>query len=204
MLSDEVGEQIARLRKRAGKNREQLAERCAEVGYPSLTYGVIGSIETGRPSSKDGRRTREVTVDELAGLALALNMPAALLLADPRERPTVSLGGKPVDTLTVLQWLVGAMWPVDTPEADDMSARQAALFMQAVWTIAECTPLLRRPVPEGDEKALANARDAARRLHIAVERIRAQGAPVPDLGEHIRKYAADLGERLPEREGWTG
>lgn len=98
MLSDDVAAQVIRLRKAANLSREQLAARCADRGWPALTYGAIGSIETGRP--RDGRRTREVTVDELVTLAAALDVsPSSLLFPLHREdeldpgRVAEALGG---------------------------------------------------------------------------------------------------------------
>ena len=55
-----------------------LAARCSTIGAPEITPSVIANIETGR-REKDGRRRREITVDELLILAYALRVPPVFL-----------------------------------------------------------------------------------------------------------------------------
>jgi hypothetical protein len=57
----------------------ELAARCAELGAGHLTENVIENIESGR-RDKQGRRRRDVTVDELLTLAVALNVAPVHLL----------------------------------------------------------------------------------------------------------------------------
>jgi hypothetical protein len=78
ILSDVVADQVRAHRTRLGLNREQLAEECAQLGAPELTYAAITNIETGR-RDKDGKRRREVTVDELMTFGYALGVPPLLL-----------------------------------------------------------------------------------------------------------------------------
>ncbi|MDK9498237.1 helix-turn-helix transcriptional regulator [Streptomyces katrae] len=78
-LSDVAADQIRKHRTRLGLNREQLAEECARIGAPELTYAAITNIETGR-RDKDGKRRREVTIDELMTFAYALGVPPLLLM----------------------------------------------------------------------------------------------------------------------------
>lgn len=109
LLSDVVAEQVAHLRKLAGLTREQLAARCAELGWPALTFGAISSIETGR-RDKDGRRVRHVTVDEKNILAAALGTLPALLEAPLGSAEFVEvLPGRTDDAWTAYRWLVGEL-----------------------------------------------------------------------------------------------
>ncbi|KOU46864.1 hypothetical protein [Streptomyces sp. WM6378] len=78
ILSDLVADQIRMHRTRLGLNREQLAEECARIGAPELTYAAITNIETGR-RDREGKRRREVTVDELMTFGYALGVPPLLL-----------------------------------------------------------------------------------------------------------------------------
>lgn len=78
ILSDVVADQVRAHRTRLGLNREQLAEECARLGAPELTYSAITNIETGR-RGKDGKRRREITVDELMTFGYALGVPPLLL-----------------------------------------------------------------------------------------------------------------------------
>lgn len=90
MLSDTVAERIILWRKRHGWNRERLAERCAEVGMPELTASAITNIESGR-RKPDGTRRRTITVDELAVLAWALDVPPISLLSAYPEKESVDI-----------------------------------------------------------------------------------------------------------------
>jgi transcriptional regulator with XRE-family HTH domain len=77
--SDTVARRVKELRKRRGWSARRLAEVCAATGSPQLSESVIANIESGR-RDEHGRRRRDVTVDEVIGLAAALDMPAIHLL----------------------------------------------------------------------------------------------------------------------------
>jgi len=63
----------------------ELADECARVGVPQLTQSSLYNIERGQ-DEKAGRKGREVTADELVGLALALNVsPLSLLFPGDNE-----------------------------------------------------------------------------------------------------------------------
>lgn len=106
-LSDVVADQIRKRRDALGLTREQLAERCAELGVPELTYGAITNIETGR-KTREGTRRRLVAVDELATIARALHIPPALL-AFPigRAKQVEALPGDAIPTGAALAWFTG-------------------------------------------------------------------------------------------------
>jgi transcriptional regulator with XRE-family HTH domain len=73
-LSDLVADRIRKLLKQRGMTVRQLAARCRETGSPKLTdqalYKLLGQRE---------RQPRPVSVDELAELAVALQVTAASL-----------------------------------------------------------------------------------------------------------------------------
>lgn len=112
MLSDVVAEQVAQLRKLSGLTREQVAARCADLGRPALTFGVLGSIETGRPDA-NGQRRREVTVDELVVLAKVLGVPPVLLVCPVGHVRSIEvLPGVDISPWPAAQWFTGeAPWP---------------------------------------------------------------------------------------------
>lgn len=84
-VSDDVADQVRALRRQAGMSREDLAAACRSCGLAGMTDHAITNIESGRRI--DGRRRREVTVDELVGLAAALGVhPAELLPQLAREQ----------------------------------------------------------------------------------------------------------------------
>jgi len=82
--SDGVVWQLKEIRKKRGWSAAKLAEECAKAGFPQLTESVIANIESGR-RDEQGRRRREVTVDELDAFARVLGVAPAELLA-LRER----------------------------------------------------------------------------------------------------------------------
>lgn len=71
--SEIVAKQVRAARRRRDLNRQQLAEKCRSIGAPKLTLAALTNIETGRPDS-EGRRRREITVEELLALAYALDV----------------------------------------------------------------------------------------------------------------------------------
>jgi transcriptional regulator with XRE-family HTH domain len=109
VLSDVVGEQLLRVRKHLGVTRKELAKTCKEdLDWPSLTEGVIGTIETGRRDKETGARKREVSVDEVAVIARALNVPPLLLITPLGYEDTIeALPGKTVSTLHAYKWWSG-------------------------------------------------------------------------------------------------
>jgi transcriptional regulator with XRE-family HTH domain len=89
ITSDMVAARLQQLRKQRGWSARKLAEACAAVGSPQLTESVIANIETGR-RDRNGRRRRDVTVDEVGAFAKALNVSVALLLW-PAVTPTEAM-----------------------------------------------------------------------------------------------------------------
>jgi len=83
--SDAVAANIRDLRKRRGWTVADLARRCQDLGGAGLTAAVVENIEHGRP--RGGKRTRDVTVDELAVLAAALSVPASALMPALADGP---------------------------------------------------------------------------------------------------------------------
>lgn len=73
VLSEQIARRLVSLRKQAGLSREDVVARLNELGWPSLAYGTLGSIETGRPDSNG--RIRTIAVDELAIFAKLWDIP---------------------------------------------------------------------------------------------------------------------------------
>ncbi|MER5413932.1 helix-turn-helix transcriptional regulator [Streptomyces virginiae] len=110
--SDTVGEQVRQHRTRLKMSREQLVAECERLGATGLTYAALVSIESGR-RKPDGSRRREVTVDELFALGLALAVPPLLLvnpLGSEQAVPTVP-ARDPRDSYTVWRWWTGEETP---------------------------------------------------------------------------------------------
>ncbi|GGL55092.1 hypothetical protein GCM10014719_65490 [Planomonospora parontospora subsp. antibiotica] len=114
MPSDVIAEQIRKHRKRLGLTRENLAEECAKLGAPQLTFAALTNIETGRRDRATGRRRREVTVDELEVIAHALAVPMLLLVfpvGDLDRVPTIS-SGQEIHPRLAWKCAIGAEPPV--------------------------------------------------------------------------------------------
>lgn len=113
-LSDRVAARIIEFRKRPSINltREQLADRCAELGAPWLTFSALTNIETGRPkASKDGERgprRRDITIDELVIIARALRVPPILLIFPLGTQDEIQiLPGQTIPTWSAMDWFEG-------------------------------------------------------------------------------------------------
>ncbi len=74
-MTSVVARRVRELREARGWSARELAERILDLGYKGLDRGVLANLETGRRES--------VTVDELAALALALDMTPPDLLEPP-------------------------------------------------------------------------------------------------------------------------
>lgn len=79
-----VAARLKEARRRHGWTAKQLAEQCAKAGSTGLTAAVLANIESGRPDA-DGRRRRDITVDELLLLAYVLDVAPIYLLALPNS-----------------------------------------------------------------------------------------------------------------------
>jgi transcriptional regulator with XRE-family HTH domain len=102
-----VGERIKELRNARGWTAKQLADRCAEVGAPELTAPVIANIETGR-RVKDGRRRRDVTIDEVLTFALAFEVPPDFLFLPLNGDEMLQVTGTTqMDVLSAASWMNG-------------------------------------------------------------------------------------------------
>ncbi|MFZ3558368.1 MULTISPECIES: hypothetical protein [unclassified Streptomyces] len=81
-MSDVVAERVQQVRKKRGWTVKQLAEQCAAIGAPELTAQALYNIGNGRRDD-EGRRRRFVTTDEVAALALALDVAPVHLMVPP-------------------------------------------------------------------------------------------------------------------------
>ena len=86
-VSDTVARRVREARKRRGWSADELAQRLAAAGAPELSVFVISNIESGRRKT-DGKRRRDVTVDELFLLAYVLGVPPIHLLVPSEEANT--------------------------------------------------------------------------------------------------------------------
>lgn len=188
-----TAEQVRRHRERLGMSREQLAAECARLGAPQLTYAAIVSIELGR-RDKAGKRRRDVSVDELLVLGLALAVPPLLLLVPlgAEESVPTAPAADPRDPYTVWKWVTGAETPTlagpidgryhaDHRPIGDTGTKWAAAWGAAAYP-ASLYPLVER------------RRQAVLKAHRLAENAAADPADRERVPEFRRAYLEELGE----------
>ncbi len=104
--SDVVASRVRALRAHRDWTAKELAARCAAVGAQHITAAVIANIETGRRGSS-GKRRREVTVDEVLALALALSVPPMQLMQPDDEVPVSVTPLVHAEAAAYNPWLAG-------------------------------------------------------------------------------------------------
>lgn len=103
-VGDTIAGRVRRCRQQRQLSVRALAERCADLGAAGLTTASITNIERGAdPAAK--RRRREVTVEELLVLALALDVPPLLLMIPYGESDLVRIApDRIVHPTAVAEW----------------------------------------------------------------------------------------------------
>ena len=191
------------VRQRRAWTARDLAGRCAAIGAPQITHTVITNLETGRPGP-DGRRRRDVTVDELLVLAAALDVPPPYLLApltgDGILAITPSLE---VDGLGASRWLCGEKIPV----AFGAPARAGTFFrraqrpldvLQRAWMAADALSLLREAGKKDMQDYRMMLSDLARHLD-ELDGLAVPPPPLPHwLTDDLARHAGTELERLPD------
>lgn len=116
--SDQIGRKIKEVRQRRGLTAEQLADRCADIGAPHISAAVLANIETGRRDKTTGQRRRELTVEELLILAVALEAPPAVLLLPAGDERLAITPDIEMHGFDVLAWLGGEGYPPSAVRRD--------------------------------------------------------------------------------------
>jgi transcriptional regulator with XRE-family HTH domain len=197
-LSDTVAERISILRRRRDLNREQLAERCAKLGYPALTAPALANIETGR-RDKAGRRRRDVTVDELVVLAAALRVPPLLLMFPIGEAQRVEvLPGRRNTGWDAAKWFIGEL-PESVAEYEEWARSAAALSRHRQHDEWAATWLMLTSHIEDAEVNLRGEGDDARRASYQErwDMLTSQRSDVEDRWREVRLTLRQLGLTPP-------
>jgi transcriptional regulator with XRE-family HTH domain len=123
-----VAENVKRLRDRRGLSIYQLSAMLRAVGRP-ITPAAVGKIE---------RQQRQVTVDDLAALALIFGVsPAALLLplTSKATDPVEITGGGTVDALRAWEWGIGRVPLRTSPEHEKTELLEHRLYGMPQWLL---------------------------------------------------------------------
>jgi transcriptional regulator with XRE-family HTH domain len=204
VLSDVVAQQVNRLRKNARLNREALAERCKHLGE-ALTAEAIANIENGR-RGPDGKRRREVTVDELAALARALSVPPLALICPLGRQSQVDLrDGTAVDTWDLAQWIRGER-PLSGEKWDSADVAGVRSFQMHENEAARWEWARRVACEATAEHRLRTADDADRQAEQAWQHLVEIRAGMRERGLTPPALPADLAKREEidaQLHGWS-
>ncbi|MGY1641048.1 helix-turn-helix domain-containing protein [Geodermatophilus sp. SYSU D00703] len=99
-----VAAAVRRARKHRGWSAQEVADRCAAAGMPSLDRSAIANIERGR--------RQRIGVDEWLVLAYVLGVPPVTMLVGFVGQPQAEIARNvTVGTEQALRWLLGEMPP---------------------------------------------------------------------------------------------
>lgn len=156
---------------------QQLADRCAQLGFP-LHRSVIANLENGRRPT--------VSVAELLVLAEALGVPAARLLIPLDNGDVETLPGRPVNPWTALRSFTGD----NTPEMELLRRHdKAAADLAAYLTDLE------RGRRDGRQLSLDNflvtaTRASYRELNEIQRQMTDRGLTLPELPSWLEKFVS--------------
>jgi hypothetical protein len=186
-----------------GMTREGLAEKCTSLGLVQFGAAAVTNIESGRRRPKKDpntgvetlERRREITVDELAVIARALNVPpVSLIYPVGHSAKTEITKGEEVDTWLAAQWFCGEARLDGSDISTDPQAAPVVLYrrhQQLVNSWALGMWIRQAPTFTEESKVLAS-NDAAmivdqiRRLHEEIRRLGLVTPSLPaDLSAHV-------------------
>lgn len=127
-ISQCVAAQIRAFRRRQDLTLAQLADKCAELGAPQLSFSSLANIERGA-TAESRRKPRDVSLDELAILARALNVPPVMLLFPIGTSERVQITPEvEITAWDAAQWFSGELFL--TPDVETHLATPVYLFRQ--------------------------------------------------------------------------
>lgn len=171
-------------------SQAELAEAMVERGIPWKRATVVNLEKRGAGSRGATAGRYSITVQELLALALVLDVPPIMLLADPRHTDRVPVAqDMDVSTWDALLWLSGS-GTIDRSDLGNFT--KAAWLIQTGWGIAENLVELRkreRVLDSDDPASVARAqqrddarhRTALQKIANCMIRLDAAGAPLPPI-----------------------
>ena len=196
-----AAQRIKRERQRQGITAARLAERCDELGMPSLNRDVIANIETARRGA--------ITVDELLVLGAALNTsPLLLMLPLGTDQRLAVTPTTKIHPHLALEWLVGEGPLVDTdhtarvspwPDENTPSWVEAAQPLWFYRRLRELQDEVSRTMPAvgqtwRDDAQREDVRAALNRLAEHVEYMRHAGLDETRVVADYEKHLTEIKE----------
>lgn len=166
-----VAREVRRLRDDQGRSAQQLADRCAELGMPSITRAVLADLESGR--------RLWVSVAELMVLARALNScPVSLIFPDPCAIEVDMLPGVKATGPFALQWFSGFIEGPARAASDDGAEYDRNLrrvrAAREIWELQERLAALmkaeQRASPDKRSMWVDRIADVERRIGAAMQK----------------------------------
>lgn len=181
--------QVRTYRRRQDLTLAQLAEKCAELGAPQLSYSALANIERGATADAK-RKPRDVSLDELAVLARALDVPPVMLLFPIGTGQRVEITpGFDITAWDAAQWFSGELFLA--PEGSSHFATPVYLYRQhAEWVdkFIAAPEAEQDKLREATEQMLQNIRAEMRRHGITPPDAPAE-FPNVDQGSAVRMSA---------------
>ena len=191
------------VRQRRGWTARDLAARCASLGAPQITHTVITNLETGRPGP-DGRRRRDVTVDELLIFAAALDVPPLYLLTPLTGDCVIAVTQSLLmDGLEASRWLAGEQMPAVLGEDGRAQitfrrSQRPLHVLQEVWMFSEAVTRLREDGRAGTGDYQVGLAALARAV-AELDGLEIPYPPLPHwLTDDLARHAGTEPERLPD------
>ena len=202
-ITRQIASRVVELRKRRGWNQDDLATRMLKLrkGWSRSTVVKF-----------EGFKRKDLSVADLMALAIVLNVPPTMLIADPNQDEPVPMGddGRDRPSWDVLLWMLGRkeIRFEDVDAAPYERYKNNFDILWAGWEISEATFALSTPaattylgygakevaeMAEEDEKKKDVA--AIRRLDYALNILEQRGIPAPPLSPRILKRADELDMR---------
>lgn len=205
-IAEAVASNLRRLRSARGLTTQALERRLIQIGH-RIARSSLTNMELGR---------REASLDDIAALAAALDVPPLLLIAPVASEPTVTVLGTEMDSWQFAQWFAGRapLRGADATEDDRNSFAQGAVAINLriehdakmktyrdALEFQEYSKSELWPLP-GDEEVAPSphqiaekVRNAATSLILTRSIMRQHGLPLPSLPPEM----AHLDDRRFER-----
>ncbi len=191
--SDTVAERIRHYRRQWGWDLQRLASECARVGGSGLTASVLANIESGR-RDQNGRRRRDVNIDEMLILAYALRVPPVLMFIPLGTNDVVAITpALVVHPNVAFKWVEGE----ELPALDDRPVEKADLQQ---WQEAGSPLLLYREFNESVGVAGITRRQLQRAEYIGERVLEARASHYESLRilSEMLEFLIESGVRPPE------
>lgn len=178
-----IGAQVLAQRKRRGLSAQQLADRTEAIGFP-IARNVIANLEN--------RRKRDVSVQEVAAIAWALDVPPVALLVDLSADQVEVAPGEAGSPLAAVLWWSGE---VAGRDVDDAAREPVRILADLRALNRSYNRWIDKPYKE---------RAAHLRLQLVLrERVRSAGASVPKAMDGAEQELRRLEAASPaEREAY--